>query len=347
MGYNKITLYGGQTCDYFYVQSDPIKEGTFNAVKSEPLEWTDNTIIFSKFNEDLSAGDSSIKDRLEGYELRRRKGADNLTEKIATIMQGGSKYVVDYSAKNRTRYTYYLYPTIKPKATSEQDDKAYTFLPLISSEVQGDWNYWSLMVVDETEDENVFFLNKLFKFELNLSTDEMNNNASVTITPNFTRYPTLQFAPPNYWSGRVTALSGYITCADTEYIQTPDMIEELKALTSDTRRKFLKDIHGNLWEVKITAPISISTEDNTVERVKSVSISWCEVADASGVSIINNPNTGIISWLLTESGEAKPYIEYVWDNESRWDNSLRWTARDDLLVPEVSNMGRELTNTEV
>ena len=30
------------------------------------------------------------------------------------------------------------------------------------------------------------------------------------------------------------------------------IIDELKKLTSDTRRKFLKDIEGNIWEVKIT-----------------------------------------------------------------------------------------------
>ncbi len=344
MGYSKIKLHGGQVCDYLYVQKSPISENEFITVDSEPNSWSEDTIMFSKFNKDLSAGDSNIMDKLEGYELRRRTGSANHTEYITTIKQNPNNYLIDYSAKNNTPYTYYLYPAVKSGDSVQTDEKYLKLLPLVSNEVVSDWGYWSLLVVDETEEENVFFLNKLFKFELNLSADEMNNNAVVSVTQNFTKYPTVQYGTSNYWSSRLTSLCGYISCPSTEYVQTPNMIEELKALTVDTRRKFLKDIDGNLWEIKITAPISISPYDSNLEKVKSVSVSWTEVADASNVSIINNPNLETISWLLTETGEAKPYINYVWDNNAVWDNALRWTAKDDMLVPKTSNMGREINN---
>ena len=172
----------------------------------------------------------------------------------------------------------------------------------------------------------------------------MSNNAVVSINQNFTKHPTIHYGTANYWSSTLTSLCGFISCAnDSEYIQTPNMIEELKSLTSDTRRKFLKDIHGNIWEVKITAPINISTDDRTLERIKTIKISWSEVGDAKGVSIINNPSIPTTSWVLTESGEAVPYISYIWDDQYKWDDSFRWTERDDILETKSSNLGREIS----
>ena len=80
----------------------------------------------------------------------------------------------------------------------------------------------------------------------NQTTDAMSNNAVVSVLQNFTKYPTVQYGTANYWSGGLSALCGYVSCVDGNYIQTPNMIEELKKLTSDTRRKFLKDIDGKI-----------------------------------------------------------------------------------------------------
>lgn len=334
MGYNKIILNGGQTCDYLYMQTKPVQPSDFYNVDSEPDDWNNSTVMFSAFNDDLVAGNSSLKSRVDGYELRRRKGTNASTEHIANIKDGGVKYIIDYMAASNTPYTYYLYPTLS-------DDKT-ALSPFISEEVKGNWDYWSLIIVDESDEENVFYLNKLFKFELNISTDDMSNNAQISVSQTFTEYPKVQYSTSNYWSGGLTALCGYITCDTGEYIQTPNMIDELKGLTSDTRRKFLKTPDGHIWEVKITSPIGISLDDTTYQYVKSVKIGWTEVGEIDGISITNNPNGKIVSWLLTETGEAKPYIDYVWDNDSVWDDDYKWTARDDILETEVSNMGRAL-----
>lgn len=344
MNYNKISLMPKCRCicDYLHISNSPINPDSFSTIDSEP-DWGDDTILLAKFSPDdngvggLIAGNTNIR-TLNGYEIRRRRGADNQTEHIATLSNDyPSQNVIDYMAANNTTYTYYLYP-----ASTE----GITFAPFMSEEVKTDWGYWSLLVVDESDEENVFYLNKMFKFELNLSTDDMTNNAVVTVTQNFTKYPTVQYAPANYWSGGLTSLCGFISCSDDEYIQTPDMIDELKALTTDTRRKFLKDIDGHVWEVKITAPITISTDDTTLQRVKSVKISWTEVGDATGISVINNPTLLTKSWVLTKTGRAASYIDYVWDNSSVWDNSKRWTGKEDILDITESNIGRDLYSEE-
>lgn len=346
MGYSKITLGGNQVCDYLYMTTSQIGTTQFQNIDTEPDEWDSNTVMLAKFKKnDMSAGNSSLISNIIGYEIRRKSGDNLYTEYVGTVKENPDesnpkKYIVDYMVKNNTEYSYYLYP-----ATTHSKN-GILLSPSITNEVKTNWGYWSLLVVDESDEENVFYLNKMFKFELNIVSDEMNNNASISVLPNFTKYPTIQYGTSNYWSGGLSALCGYISCNDGGYVQTPNMIEELKKLTSDTRRKFLKDIEGNIWEVKITAPVSITTEDNTLKSTKSAKISWTEVGEISGISIINNPDSPTESWVLTETGEVVPYIDYVWDDEAHWKNTYRWTAKEDILQPEESNLGRKIYYAE-
>ena len=343
MGYNKITLHGGQICDYLHVQKNDTNIDDFQYVNVEPAEWDENTLLSAKFNSNLVAGNSSLLEAITGYEVRRRKGANSYTEYVGRIKgnteAGATNYMIDYLVENKMDYTYYLYPN----SESSESDSGIILSPNVSDEVKTNWGHWSLLVVDESDEENVFYLDKMFKFELNLATDDMSNNAVVNIIQNFTKYPIIQHGTSNYWSNSLTALCGFISCNDDEYIQTPNMIRELKSLTSDTRRKFLKDIDGNVYEVDITAPINISTMDDTIERVKSVKISWTEIGEVDGISVINNPDKPSTNWLLTETGEVIPYVEYVWDEHYKWDNSFRWTERNDLLNVSTTNTGRDIT----
>lgn len=346
MGYNKITLGGNQVCDYIYITQSLDEQSQYRYVNVEPDNWDANTLMLAKFNkDDMSAGNSSLADNIEGYEIRRKSGDNLYTEYVGRVDENHDelhpkRYIIDYMVKNNTDYTYYLYP-----ATTHSEN-GILLSPSITNEVRTDWGYWSLLVVDESDDENVFYLNKMFKFELNVVTDAMSNNAEVSVLQNFTKYPTIQYGTANYWSGGLSALCGYVSCVDGSYVQTPNMIEELKGLTSDTRRKFLKDIDGNIWEVKITSSISIATENNSLQSVKTAKIAWTEVGEVSGISIINNPNAPTTSWILTETGEVAPYIDYVWDDNAYWNNSYRWTAKEDMLQTEESNLGREIYYTE-
>ncbi len=346
MGYNKIILGGNQVCDFLYITTSADDQIQFQDIDKEPDGWHDGTIMLAKFNKDnMSAGNSSLTENINGYEIRRRTGDNPHTEYVGTVKEysdnpSPKKYIIDYMVKNNTDYTYYLYPS------ATHSNNGILLSPSVTSDVKTDWGYWSLLVVDESEEENVFYLNKMFKFELNITTNPMSNNASVSVLQNFTKYPTIQYGTANYWSGGLSALCGYVSCVNGEYVQTPDMVEELKKLTSDTRRKFLKDIEGNILEVKITSPISITANDNLIQSVKTAKISWTEVGEISGISIINNPNTSVTNWNLTKTGEVVPYIDDVWDDHSSWNNSYKWTAKEDVLQTKESNMGREIYYVE-
>ena len=91
---------------------------------------------------------------------------------------------------------------------------------------------------------------------------------------------------------------------------------------------FLKDLDGNVWQIRITSPISISTNNNTLARIKTVSLNWAESGEVKNISIINNPNTSTICWLLTDEGKTIPYNDYVWDDNEYWDDNKIWTEND-------------------
>ena len=342
MAYNKITLHGKQTCDYLYIQSDKPEDGEFQCVDDEPKGWKDTTLLYANFSNKetpLCAGDSVAIGNIVGYEVYRKKYNESYAEYIGTIQKSDKNsedIMVDYAAKNGVEYIYYFYPN------TDTSKSGSTLSPLITEQVAIDCPYWSLLIVDNTDEENVFYLDKLFKFELNLEIGEMNNNAQISIVQNFTKYPTIQYGTSNYWSGSLSSLCGFISSNCVDYIQNTNMINELKSISSDTRRKFLKDVDGNLWEVDISAPISISTENTALQSVKTLSLSWTEVGDANGVSIINNPNKPMTDWVLTENGETIPYFTYQWGENYKWDNSYMWAANNDWNINDITNLNRDI-----
>ena len=345
MAYNKITLCGKQTCNYLYIQTDEPDADAFSYVDDEPSGWNDSTSLYANFNNEesrLSAGTSTIVGSISGYEVYRRKYNESNAEYIGTVRNSDESesigdIMIDYAVKNGVEYTYYLFPNIETTESGTQVS------PVVTKQLAIDVPYWSLLIVDETDEENVFYLDKMFKFELNLQIDDMTNNAQVSISQNFTKYPTLQYGASNYWSGSLSSLCGFIASNCVDYIQNVNMIDELKSISSDTRRKFLKDTSGNLWEVNVSAPINISTENMSLQDVKTWKFSWVEIGDTKGVSIINNPTKKTTDWVLTESGDVVPYFTYQWDEQYRWDNSYFWTAKDDLYSNKNTNLGRNIS----
>lgn len=320
MGYNKVTLRSGQTCDYLYVTKNQTIPNVTDAKVSDEPSWNGTAALLSLFNDNkLIGGDPNLESSLVGCEIRRKKGTDPFTEYVATIDSTQNGYIIDYATTNNSYYTYYLYPKIKDSETQE----IKMLKPLTTRQIKTNWNYWCLMTVDETEDENVFYLSNMFFFRFNVEEGAMNNNADISISKNFTRYPFVQYGYSNYWSSNLSGLVGGLSCPKGVYYQTTDMINDLKALTTDGKRKFLKDISGNIYEVSITDSITI--EPYGLRDIKKKTISWAEVGDAKGVSIISNPNNNTDAWVLTENGVPKPYVNYSWIETGLWEADKYWT----------------------
>lgn len=329
MAYNEVKLHGGQICDYLYIQDGELDSNEFFYVNDQPSEWGDTTALLATFEDadnPLKAGNSDIVGLIDNYEVYRKRDVEPYAKYVGTIKKSENDVVptmIDYGVKNGMSYSYYLYPSVEASKSGTK------LSPVVTDVSKVDGDFWSLFIVDESDEPNVFYLDKMFKFEFNLQESDIKNNAQISIMQNFTKYPTIQHGSSNYWSGTLSSLCGVIDVIDNDYVQDTDMISELKAISSDIRKKFLKDIDGNLWEVDVSEPISIATDTMTLQRIKTVSISWVEVGDAENISIINNPNKSLTEWVLTKTGKVYAEFNYVWDKEYVWNNDYYWTSKEE------------------
>lgn len=267
-------------------------------------------------------GDVAFKDKLSSFIIKRRKIGENYFKTIASVdipEEGLDEFkLVDYSACSGEKYQYVVFPITAQKYQS----------PIYSPVINVSWDRWTLMICDEQETkENELILDRAFIFDLNIQSGAMQNNNKKTIIENFTPYPRVQSSPSCYWSGSLSGLLGYIAADLITYVQTPKMLADFKNLSLNTKRKFLKDRDGNLFEIELADQVSIDNTDNLIIDLKTKSLSWVEVADATDISIILKEDSKK-EWLLTEYGYSNPIIEYAWNDGQNWLNNHYWTSSE-------------------
>ena len=246
---------------------------------------------------------------------------------------------VDYSLPHNEEVKYLIYPQGNKTTTNEESQELISS-PIYSDSIKGDWDKWCLFTtrgpapknLDGTTDngynENVLLVDKIFFFEMNVETGSMKNNTDFSVIKNFTPYPHIQRSPSNYWSGQLKGLLGRLAIDDCTFKQTPTMLQEIKELTQNTSRKFLKDRDGNFWEVELSSDITIDNNDKLDVQLKTKSFNWVEVGDASGIALVS-VGPGREEWLLTELGQEQIDIsKYIWDDNAVWDDSDFWTESE-------------------
>ena len=284
----------------------------------------------------------NLKNKYLGYNLKRQ---DVLSQKILNL---GTYYfsdnsettnierqVIDYSIPHNTDIKYLLYP-IAENIASNGDASDYPCNPVITKTINCQWDKWCLFTTKgntkcnldgsgERYNDKVLQLDKIFFFEMNVETGSITNNTDFSIVKNFTPYPTVQRSFSNYWSGQLKGLLGRIAVNGATFKQTPDMLQEIKELTQNTSRKFLKDRDGNFWEVEISSAVTVDNNDNLDVQLKTKSFNWVEIGDASDIALVSIGH-GQDSWLLTELGQEKIDLSrYQWDDNAIWDDSDFWT----------------------
>ena len=265
--------------------------------------------------EPLLLGDPIYKQKVTKMIVKRKEEKESYFKTIATLDydytrdEASQLQLIDYGAKSGKKYQYVLFPV--------GDNQQYQG-PIYSDPIEVDWEKWTLMLCDETENENELTVDQIFLFDLNIKSGSMSNNNKKTLIENFTPYPRVQSSQSCYWSGSLTGLLGYIAQDNMTYIQTPEMLQIFKNLSRNRQRKFLKDRDGNLFEVEISNALSIENTDNLTIDLKTKKIDWAEVADAENTSIILKSDQ-VPVWL-----EASINSGIVGRNEINWLQKNYW-----------------------
>lgn len=317
MHINKIELEGAQTVDYLWVTKtdmDETLQTSLNNVVTEPY-WDINTQLLAKFNRSLNAGNAGDEagNTLRGWKVYRQN-VEGTSMKYVKTLDPSEIFIVDYNTEWGQTYIYYLFP----------DYEEAMGTPFVSQEVTACWVDWILLLCRE-EAENEFAVEESFLFQLNTQSGQMNNNADVNVYKTYGKYPRVVKGKSNYLSGQLSSLVGYMgeTNNELQYIEKLELLEKLRDLNTDPRRKFLKDKKGHVWEVELTAPSTLQYMENVAGQPVTGGISWTEIASTKDISIYNGNAREL--WLLTTTGNPEYNVKYVWVNSEYWTPSKYWT----------------------
>lgn len=350
---NHFNLNGFTSLDFFSIGTQSFfkknEDGQIERNKNFSTEW--NPIEFfcllSFNNKNFSYKDPYATVEFNGYSMKRY---NSLTQKVLDMGQyyftkentEEERRFIDYSLSHNEEVKYLIYPQGTKTTIDEESDEIsqkLVFSPVYSDLIKGDWDKWCLFTtrgpvpknLDGSDtngyNENVLLVDKVFFFEMNVETGSIKNNTDFSVVKNFTLYPQVQRSPSNYWSGQLKGLLGRLAIDDCTFKQTPTMLQEIKDLTQNTSRKFLKDRDGNFWEIELSSDITVDNNDTLDVQLKTKSFNWVEVGDASNTALVSvGPSRE--DWLLTELGYEKIDTHHIWDDSAIWDDNNFWTESE-------------------
>ena len=273
---------GFQLCDYFeIINGEPSVQSIADAIiygTYVPVADGDDYFL-ADWTHGIDAGSLDIGgDKVIGFAVYRETDSGAILEKIAET-DAQTEYVYDYGATpGNNAYTYYLFPI---------GQNTYISAPVVSESISPCWFNWTLMECEETEDDRIFSVLAAYRFKFNVETGPISNNNAPSVMNNFTPYPKVQLAPQNFKSGMISGLIGGVTweSGQPQYVDTRELRDAIMALSVSPNPMFLKNRKGDLWRVKISSAISMTTADATAEQIQTASIPWVEVGSADGVSL--------------------------------------------------------------
>ncbi len=272
-----VTLTGAQVCDYLWIEGGSLTDAVIAALMSTAgytPEFGDTTLFLADFAKDLRGGNIASDEPLTGWAVYRREEGTAALTHVGDVGYA-ERSVIDCAAASQRTYTYYVFGT---GATSF----VTTALPSQPVTVC----LWDWTILSCTEDgENVYRVEEIFRFSLNVESGTVSNNNQPTLLKNFTKYPTVQMAPQLYQSG---TLSGYIgeVGANAEYSDTLARRDALFALALTQNTLFLKNRKGEVLRVFPNGEITCETQDETRQQALICAVPWAETGSVEGAQIL-------------------------------------------------------------
>lgn len=275
-----VEMAGAQRCDYLWLTEDPEGrwlETVMGQLQYNPEYGTD-TWFLAPFLDGLGAGNlAGDAAEVTGVALYREEVGGNRLRRLGELPLSRTS-VLDYGAGSQRGYRYYLFPL---------GGDRYVTAPLVTRPVTPLFWDWTLLECEADEaDPMQFHAVREYAFGLNLTTGAVSNNATPNLLQNFTRYPARQVSAANYRSGSLQAYIGAVDQRENRYWEAEGRAEELLALSTSPRPKFLKSRRGELLRVETGGPVSLQVGDRFWEQPYTVTLPWVEVDSAEGVSIL-------------------------------------------------------------
>lgn len=276
MAIGTLTLGSHVDCDWLWITNGPLPDNV-TQLEFEPT-WNEHSKFLAQFNNTLRTGNLKADGTPPTSWAVYRQKADTDTMTYVTVVEGEKAVGYDYMPSNDTTYVYHTF------ARTESDMSEDKTSPAITPQ----WPGWILITLDPADEEGRFIPNEIFIFELNLEIGDMSNNTNFSKLETFTPYPIIQRSSSNHMSGQLKGLIGKVDCASGRYYDTIDQATAIRALTTNTRRKILKDLKGHVFEVELSSSVIFSVLPNVIGEPYFATLQWTEVASANDLRVVIN-----------------------------------------------------------
>lgn len=277
-----LKLEGAQVTDYLWVSAQSLTaqqmDELFGSGTFVP-SFDENTLMLANFEDGLQAGNLSgvFGSGLQGFSVYRYETGAQTLKRIADVALD-KLAIVDCGAKSQVPVRYYMFGI---------GAETYTTAPIISEEITPVFWDWTVLEC-AADNEGTYRPSGIFRFGKNLTSGAIGNNNQPGVLQNFTPYPTVQPSPANYRSGTLTSLIGSID-REGNYSDTTELRDRIYALSVTQGALFLKNRKGDIWKIRTSDAVSMSTADGTREQAQVASLPWVETADAESARIILLP----------------------------------------------------------
>lgn len=281
-----VALSGEQICDYLWIEGGTIEDDTISQIMGSAdftPSRTDNTYMLANFENGLNAGSLvTYTDNIIGLAIYRQDGENSQLRHLCDIGLNDSS-IRDFGALSQKDAKYYVFPL---------GENTYISQPLVSDTIKPLFWDWVVLECDQdAENDDVYHVVAEYAFSNNVSTSSISNNNLPNLLTNFTRYPTRQGSSVNYKSGKLEGLIGYVGFLNGVYgyYDSTELADEILALSTSTKHKFLKNRKGDLWKIETGAPVTMTVNDAWACQAYTGAIDWVEIGDASTASVVSIP----------------------------------------------------------
>ena len=277
----KLKAMNNVKLDFFHVEeTSSTNADIFVNKKYKPILGNYSRFLVSF--DDANAIASGVTDIALGYIFSVYKELEN-TNQLTYVahLGGGGLSITDFNVANNAKYKYYIF----------KEDESSISEAVVSNAIETCWWDWSIVdLIPNTHEENYYYAdsNNVWKFNLNVSSEAVNQNMNVTTYNNLTRYPKVSIGKSNYSSGSLTCLLGDIqktSSGNIEYVEKASKRDAWNEFCANGHIKLLKDRKGNAMLVDITST-SAKTDDVLREQADTITFSWVEVGSSKNVTII-------------------------------------------------------------
>lgn len=254
-----------QTVDYIVISS-----GYAQSSPDTRPSYEESTLFYASFTSGLNAGTvassgafSTAIYRSDGTRLVK------IGEFPNTVLS-----VTDWGIVSDTVYTYRMYYVLGGVAS----------LVSVSDPICVRFRSVSLLEARDTSGGYKEVI-RHWRFGNNLAAMPISNNYAPSFLANFTKYPLYQPASQAPKSGTLSALlSNFVRGV---YQDTARQMEELFDMSESVNSFYLRDMKGNIYQVRPGGAITQTVNTENGARAVTVSVPWKEDGDAAGISLVS------------------------------------------------------------